>query len=127
MKEITRKEAKKLNLKRYYIGTCKHGHDTERYTSSGTCMTCSSLRNHNCKSYYVRKNPKPYLDWVNLPLSIEQAHQLFSYEEGKLYWKVKVNRNVNISDRVGSVKGNYRRVIIKGVSFYEHKLIAMFF
>lgn len=42
---ITRKEANKLGLKRYYTGKpCKHGHIEERTTSNGVCMECSRIK-----------------------------------------------------------------------------------
>jgi len=37
---ISRKEARRQGLKRYYIGPCKHGHCTGRYTSTRSCATC---------------------------------------------------------------------------------------
>ncbi|EMY3087614.1 hypothetical protein LUS60_06700 [Raoultella planticola] len=42
MKIITRVEAAKAGLNRYYTGKkCKHGHDSERYVLSGTCVECA--------------------------------------------------------------------------------------
>lgn len=41
MDVIIRGQAKAAGLKRYYTGVkCKHGHLSERFTSSGTCVTC---------------------------------------------------------------------------------------
>lgn len=38
---LTRPEAKEKGLKTYYTGkTCKNGHDSYRYTQSGTCAQC---------------------------------------------------------------------------------------
>lgn len=38
---ITRAEAKRLGLKRYFTGNpCPHGHIAERWTSSGACYEC---------------------------------------------------------------------------------------
>jgi hypothetical protein len=37
-------EAKSLNLPRYFTGKmCKHGHVSERYTATRTCITCSNI------------------------------------------------------------------------------------
>ncbi|WP_458038803.1 hypothetical protein [Pantoea ananatis] len=48
MKIITRMDAAKAGLKRYYTGKmCKHGHKSERYVYNGHCVECamnSSLR-----------------------------------------------------------------------------------
>lgn len=42
---ITRKEAKLLNLRRYFTANpCKNNHISERYTSNGECVTCKKHR-----------------------------------------------------------------------------------
>lgn len=52
MKIVTRMEAAKAGLVRYYTGRkCKRGHDAERFTSTGICVVCnrenaSSHRQH---------------------------------------------------------------------------------
>jgi hypothetical protein len=44
MEVITRMEAAKLGLLRFYTGKpCKHGHDSERYTRTNTCIECAKL------------------------------------------------------------------------------------
>ncbi len=44
MKEISRDEAKKQNLKRYYTGIpCKHGHISEKTVSEGKCVECRKV------------------------------------------------------------------------------------
>lgn len=48
---VTRKEARKRGLKRYFTGEpCKYGHLVERRTSTSTCLTCSI---ENGKKYYI--------------------------------------------------------------------------
>ncbi|MEQ9887635.1 hypothetical protein ABRP55_13910 [Pectobacterium zantedeschiae] len=43
MEMITRAEAARLGLNKYYTGhKCKHGHDSERYVLSGTCVQCAA-------------------------------------------------------------------------------------
>ncbi|EMR19928.1 conserved hypothetical protein [Klebsiella pneumoniae] len=45
MKRITQREAIEQGLTRFYTGkACKHGHDSERYTISGECVTCNNER-----------------------------------------------------------------------------------
>ncbi|HBW4183921.1 hypothetical protein HB813_19905 [Klebsiella pneumoniae] len=42
MEIITRVEAAKAGLKRYYTGKkCKHGHDSERWVYNGHCVECT--------------------------------------------------------------------------------------
>ena len=45
MKVITRKEAKKNGLKRYFTGkTCKNGHIAERFVCNCECVECEKER-----------------------------------------------------------------------------------
>lgn len=77
MEIITRKEAKELNLKRYYTGKiCKHGHDSERLTNNGTCYTCSKIRDAK-----YRANPKNK--------SKRSVRMKRHYEENKESYKIK--------------------------------------
>lgn len=42
---LSKEHAKKLKLKRYFDGTiCKKGHVSYRYVSTGSCVSCISLR-----------------------------------------------------------------------------------
>lgn len=42
---LTRQEALAIGYVRYYTGKpCKHGHDSERYTKSRTCIECNRLK-----------------------------------------------------------------------------------
>lgn len=46
MDTMSRKEAKSLNLNKYYTGlACINGHVAERYTTSGACSACVSASN----------------------------------------------------------------------------------
>lgn len=52
---ITRDEAIKRGLKRFYTGVqCKNGHTDERYVSTRTCATCMNDHNKRNKA----KNPR---------------------------------------------------------------------
>jgi hypothetical protein len=45
MKTISRKEAKKLGLKRYFTSNpCKYGHISERSTANGSCLECCRVK-----------------------------------------------------------------------------------
>jgi len=42
---LTRQDALAIGYIRYYTGKpCKHGHDSERYTNSRTCVECNRLK-----------------------------------------------------------------------------------
>lgn len=46
MNIITRLDAAKSGLKRYYTGKpCKHGHDSERWVYNGHCVACTMETN----------------------------------------------------------------------------------
>lgn len=52
MKIITRIEAAKAGLKRYYTGKlCRHGHDSERYVINCGCVQCAfeTAENHHAE------------------------------------------------------------------------------
>src|SRR3989304_3885929 len=53
MEIISRKKARKLNLKRFFLDKeCPHGHNVERLVSNGTCIKCSNIKS----SLWIRKN-----------------------------------------------------------------------
>lgn len=57
MNKITRADAKKKGLKRFYNETpCTHGHDCERYTTNGNCVDCVKI--------YARKKREETVDTV---------------------------------------------------------------
>lgn len=71
LKIISRKEAFKLSLKRYFTGKpCKYGHTHERYTKGGECCICRKNRTDKkrkehpevsrdaCKKYYYKDHKK---------------------------------------------------------------------
>ncbi len=50
LKIISRREAAKNSLLKYYTGkACLRGHIAERYVKSATCTECNK---QNCKKYY---------------------------------------------------------------------------
>jgi hypothetical protein len=56
--------------------------------------------------------------------SIEKLQSLFTYDDGKLYWKEKPKRSrVNIDHQAGGISQGYMRVKIDGVSYVTHRVI----
>jgi hypothetical protein len=67
---ITKQEAVKLGLDRYFTGKpCKHGHIAERRVRNSGCVKCASKyeRNwqQNNKSKVVNINKKSYKKWIS--------------------------------------------------------------
>lgn len=51
MEIITRIDAAKRGLKRYYTGKpCKHGHDSERWVYNGHCVECTMESNRRIRA-----------------------------------------------------------------------------
>lgn len=62
MNIITRKEAKALNLLKYFTGKeCVNGHLVERYTQSGSCCQCVNPMSKSPR----RKDSKTLIDMAN--------------------------------------------------------------
>lgn len=52
---------------------------------------------------------------------------LFSYNDGKLFWKIRKSRNTHIGDEVGSMrKDGYRKISIDGKQYLTHRLIYLY-
>jgi hypothetical protein len=53
MKTITRSEAASQRLRKYFTGKkCRNGHISERYTLSGSCVSCTILRVNSVRAVY---------------------------------------------------------------------------
>jgi hypothetical protein len=61
---------------------------------------------------------------IELP-NVERLQSLFTYDDGKLYWKEKPKRSrVNIDYQAGGINNHgYMRVKIDGVSYATHRII----
>lgn len=60
-------------------------------------------------------------------LTKEYLNTLFDYNNGMLFWKVKIAPCISIGERAGTLKNDvgYRQVRISGVGYYEHRIIWM--
>lgn len=57
LKRPSLKTAKRLGLLTYYDGsTCKRGHVSMRYVSSGECISCKRIRNQESLGYKSSDN-----------------------------------------------------------------------
>lgn len=58
----------------------------------------------------------------------EEAHRLWRYDQGRLYWRVVANRRLKIGDEAGCVHGNgYREVSIRGKTYGTHRVVFLMF
>lgn len=61
---ITRKEAKKQGLKRYYTGrTCPKGHNSERIVSNGCCVKCLHINTSVLNKKYPERSNNRNKRW----------------------------------------------------------------
>ena len=96
MKIISRADAKAQNLKHYYTGKpCKHGHDAERYTNDGKCVTCVKSRVRN----YVTLNPDK---------KRESDREYYSKNKEEIKRNVKLYR-VDNKDIINAKKREYAK------------------
>jgi hypothetical protein len=57
-------------------------------------------------------------------ITYDALHELFRYENGKLYWKIKPNRNIRLDSEVGTINSNgYVIVTINGKKHQAHRII----
>ncbi|ELA2759884.1 hypothetical protein ACHBJW_001506 [Klebsiella aerogenes] len=65
MEIITRLDAAKSGLKRYYTGKkCKHGHDSERWVYNGHCVECTMETNRRRQAEIKRIMEESRIDKV---------------------------------------------------------------
>jgi hypothetical protein len=60
----------------------------------------------------------------------EELHRMFDYQDGNLYWKIKVSNSINIGDKVScfNKKSNKKRITINNKCFMASRIIyAMFY
>lgn len=61
-----------------------------------------------------------------MTVSYEEAHRNFEYKEGKLYRKVKNNRNQFVGQEVGTIAPDgYTKVGINGERYQAHRVIFL--
>ena len=59
-------------------------------------------------------------------MNYQKAHEVFRYEDGKLYWRISPTSNVKVGDRAGTVTlDGYRQVGIGGQVYREHRVIFL--
>jgi len=59
----------------------------------------------------------------------KEAHELFRYEHGKLYWRESPRPNIPAGSRAGSIAAPslYRRISLMGKVYLEHRLVFLMF
>lgn len=55
------------------------------------------------------------------------VRKFFTYDNGKLYWKVANSKRIKVGDRAGCLLSTgYRKIRIDSIQYYEHRLIYLF-
>jgi len=119
---VTREEAKRLGLKRYFTGElCKNGHIAQKFTAQGCCIICSRITD---KASRERRKPKR-----KLRVSHDQLLSLLTYDPGTgdFSWKISCRGQVKIGDIAGSIgTQGYRWIHINGRPYKAH-ILARFY
>ena len=100
---ISRKEAKKRGLKRYFTGkACKHGHVAERRVSDGGCRECRAEYNNKNKD----KEAKRKKDYYN-------------QNKDKIADRDRVRYNQNKDKRAEYLKRNKDKIVERKKDYYN--------
>lgn len=86
---LTRKEALKLKLKRYFTGEiCKYGHVAQRITNSGRCCECNRLSTIKWKNESCSKgDADTYHNFKSLPELVDLNRWLtYDSVSGDIFW-----------------------------------------
>ncbi len=93
MEIITRKYAKSVGLPKYYTGkSCIHGHNTYRYTKSGTCSACVAAANTGRPMGEQPHDPAAATQRRGEPVTVDPAvaTQLREYDGDTVVARVRV-------------------------------------
>jgi hypothetical protein len=128
---ISRQEAKKLGLKRYFTGrACIHGHIAERQTTNKRCLECARLTNIEQKEYkarwYIekRQNTESYGDWIQKKKNAERRklkYQMYMNLFNRKY-KNKICRKYYNSNRVKLIERSKNDVDNLTDTYIKHLL-----
>lgn len=59
----------------------------------------------------------------NLAYSVEELKAMFDYNNGYLYWKVKISDKITPGKKAGSRSGKYEIIKINKQNYYTHRLV----
>ena len=109
-KVISLKEARKKNLKYYFVKPCKNGHDCNRYVSDRACIQCKSenakkIYNSLDKDELKRKNRKIYLRHKEKILVRAKKYQKLNKDKFREYSKKWREKN---PEKLKQVMKEYR-------------------
>lgn len=83
MKISTRREALEAGLKRFYTGRpCKHGHDAERFTTTGGCVKCNAARSKLFATQATVTSTARSRGQFVYPIHPDDAAALLAYAQG---------------------------------------------
>jgi HNH endonuclease len=63
-----------------------------------------------------------------MTMTQEEAHRLFEYRDGELFWKIRPAMRTQIGDKVGGINGTkqpYLRTRYKGQRFMVHQIVFL--
>lgn len=76
MRIITKHQAQKKGLRKYYIGVpCVNGHFAERYTSTGACLVCHKRSTAAAMKRWFAKNKAYWKEYYRQWYEKNKDHQ----------------------------------------------------
>jgi hypothetical protein len=113
---ITRKQALKLGLPKYFTGKpCKHGHICERFIS-GHCVSCHATHVTTYQHHHKDKLYKKALEWrINNPEKVKAVAKRFRETNAD---KIKSWRKQN-KQRIRKLGQRYRKINRQKLTAYE--------
>ena len=65
---------------------------------------------------------------LKLKITQQQIQELLLYDKGKLYWRIKWARKINIGDEAGTLRktDGYRQIMINGQTYRTHRLVYLY-
>jgi len=120
---MKRAEAKLLNLIKYVTGKpCKHGHLSERYTSTSVCVVCAQIQSKAWKNANPEKNLDSMRKWLvnNRQLHNVRVKKWQSVNKDKIRIAAKAWNHANPE----KVKAKHLRHIKKYPEAYTARAVA---
>lgn len=106
MEIIGREAARALEQSKFYTGRpCKHGHDAQRYVSSGACVTCQAILSRPARPAVIVPPDQEAIGFTAITIIVhhEDAKQLQDMAEA-LRLARQIDHDVQIAARIAAVR-----------------------
>lgn len=117
---LTRQDALAIGYIRYYTGKpCKHGHDSERYTNSRTCIECNRL---NCKKTSKERQQKYWQNYYTEEVKNRKTESARRRRELNPHKTKKFRSERKVRIRRATVKSKIDQIRVQELYIQAQKL-----